>query len=348
MPVCGAMSKRRERRRIRKLMTTASRVLIAPLAWLAGALTPSASAAQPSAQAYPARPIRLVVPSPPGGGTDILGRMVAQKLTVALHNQVIIDNRGGASGIIGSEIVARADPDGHTLLLCFTTHVTNPTLYPKMPYDTLRDFAPVAMAAAIPAVLVLHPSIPSQSVREFIAYAKERPGKLVYGSAGNGSALHLSAVLFDTMTGTRMIHVPYKGSAPALTDVLGGQLNLMFSNIVSALPHARSGRLRALAVTSAKRLASAPELPTLAESGLPGYEATAWYALFAPARTPSAIVNKLNSEVNALLKMPDVTERLLSLGAESMAMSPRELGVYVETEMAKWGKLIKASGAKAD
>jgi tripartite-type tricarboxylate transporter receptor subunit TctC len=321
---------------------------LAPLAGLACAWMPSASMAQPTAQAYPVRPIRLVVPSPPGGGTDILGRMLAQKLTISLRNQIIIDNRGGASGIIGSEIVARADPDGHTLLLCFTTHVTNPTLYPKMPYDTLRDFASVAMVGSIPAVLVLHPSIPSQNVKEFIAYAKERPGKLAYGSAGNGSALHLSAVLFNIMTGTSMIHVPYKGSAPALADVLGGQLNLMFSNIVSALPHARTGKLRALAVTSAKRLTSAPELPTLAESGLPGYEAAAWYALFAPARTPAPIISKLNSEVNTLMKMPDVTERLLSLGAESVAMSPRELSAYVETEIVKWGKLIKASGAKVD
>ncbi len=323
-------------------------VLMASLAGVVCTLTPFASAAQPAAAAYPVRPIRLVVPSPPGGGTDILGRMVAQKLTAALRNQIIIDNRGGASGIIGSEIVARADPDGHTLLLCFTTHVTNPTLYPKMPYDTVRDFASVAMVGSIPAVLVLHPSIPSQDVKAFIAYAKERPGKLVYGSAGNGSALHLAAVLFNIMTGTSMTHVPYKGSAPALTDVLGGQLNLMFSNIVSALPHARGGKLRALAVTSAKRLASAPELPTLAESGLPGYEATAWYALFAPARTPAAIVNKLNGEVNTLLKMPDVTERMQSLGAESVAMSPRQLSAYVETEIVKWGNLIKASGATLD
>jgi len=333
----GTMSTRKNRIRI-------PAVLMAPLAGLACALAPATGAAQ----AYPARPIRLVVPSPPGGGTDILGRMLAQKLTTSLRNQVIIDNRGGASGIIGSEIVARADADGHTLLLCFTTHVTNPTLHPKMPYDTVRDFASVAMVGSIPAVLVLNPSIPSQSVKEFIAYAKERPGKLVYGSAGNGSALHLSAVLFNIMTGTSMIHVPYKGSAPALADVIGGQLNLMFSNIVSALPHARNGRLRALAVTSAKRLSSAPELPTLAESGLPGYEAAAWYALFAPVRTPPAVVNKLNSEVNTLLKMPDATERMQSLGAEFVAMSPRELSAYVETEIVKWGKLIKASGARAD
>lgn len=300
------------------------------------------------AQNYPTRPLRLVVPAPPGGGTDILGRIAAQKLTDTLRQPVVIDNRAGASGMIGSEIVARADPDGHTLLICFTTHVTNPSLYPKMPYDTVRDFASVAMVGVIPSVLVLHPSIPSQSVKEFIAYAKERPGKLVYGSAGSGSATHLSTVLFTSMTGTSMVHVPYKGSAPALTDLLAGQLNLMFGNMASAMPHVRSSKLRALAVTSAKRSAAAPDLPTVAETGLPGYEATSWFALFGPARTPMPIVNKLNAEVNALLRLPDVKERMLGLGADAMPMSPRELTAYVESEIAKWGKLIKASGAKAE
>ena len=198
-------------------------------------------------QNYPSRPLRLVVPAPPGGGTDILGRIVAQKLTETLRQQFIIDHRSGASGMIGSEIVARADADGHTLLICFTTHVTNPSLFAKMPYDTVRDFASVAMVGVIPSVLVLHPSIPSQSVKEFIAYAKERPGKLIYGSAGSGSATHLSTVLFNAMTGTSMVHVPYKGSSPALTDLLAGQVNLMFGNMASAMPHVRSGKLRALA-----------------------------------------------------------------------------------------------------
>jgi tripartite-type tricarboxylate transporter receptor subunit TctC len=300
------------------------------------------------AQNYPSRPLRLVVPAPPGGGTDILGRIVGQKLTDILRQQIIIDNRSGASGMIGSEIVARADPDGHTLLISFTTHVTNPSLYPKMPYDTVRDFAPVAMVGVIPSVLVVHPSVPSPSVRDFIAYAKERPGKLNYGSAGSGSATHLSAVLFNVMTGTRMVHVPYKGAAPALTDLLAGQLSLMFGNMASALPHVRGGKLRALAVTSARRSAAAPELPTMAESGLPGYEATAWFALFAPARTPATIVGKLNAEVNALLNLPDVKERMLGLGADAIPMTPHELGAYVVAEIVKWGKLIKASGAKAD
>ncbi len=300
------------------------------------------------AQSWPTRPIRLVVPAPPGGGTDILGRIVAQKLSETLRQPFIIDNRGGASGMIGSEIVARADPDGHTLLICFTTHVTNPSLYAKMPYDTVRDFASVAMVGVIPSVLVLHPSIPSRNVKEFIAYAKERPGKLIYGSAGSGSATHLSTVLFNAMTGTSMIHVPYKGSAPALTDLLAGQVNLMFGNMASAMPHVRGGKLRALAVTSAKRSAAALELPTIAETGLPGYEATSWFALFAPARTPAAIVTQLNSEVQTLLNLPDIKERMLGLGADALPMTPRELAAYVESEIVKWGKLIKATNAKAD
>ncbi len=300
------------------------------------------------AQTYPSRPIRLLVPAPPGGGTDLLGRMAGQKLGEKFHQPFIVDNRAGASGMIASEIVARADPDGHTLLICFTTHATNPSLFAKMPYDTVRDFAAVAMMGVIPAVLVLHLSLPPQSVKEFIAYARERPGKLNYGSAGNGSGTHLSTVLFSAMTGTRMVHVPYKGAVPALTDLLAGQLHFMFGNMASALPHIRGGKLRALAVTSAHRSASAPELPTIAETGLPGYEATAWFALFAPARTPAAIVNRLNSEVNVLFKQADVKERMLSLGADAMPMTPRELSAYVDSEIVKWGKLIKASGAKAD
>ena len=301
-----------------------------------------------SGQAYPSRPIRLLVPAPPGGGTDLLARMVGQKLGEKFHQQFIIDNRAGASGMIASEIVARADADGHTLLMCFTTHVTNPSLYAKMPYDTVRDFVPVAMAGMIPSVLALHLSLPPHSVKEFIAYAKERPGKLNYGSAGNGSGTHLATVLFSAMTGTSMIHVPYKGAVPALTDLLAGQLHFMFGNMASTLPHVKGGKLRALAVTGAKRSASAPELPTIAETGLPGYEATAWFALFAPARTPMAIVNKLNGEVNALFTLPDVKERMLGLGADAMPMTSRELGAFVESEIVKWGKLIKASGAKVD
>ena len=305
-------------------------------------------AAPALAQDYPTRPIRIVVPAPPGGGTDILARIIAQKLFEAWRQQVIVDNRAGASGMIGSEIVARADPDGHTMLVSFTTHVTNPSLYPKMPYDTVRDFAAVAMAGVIPNVLALHPSLLPQSVKEFIAYARERPGKLNYGSAGSGSATHLATVLFNAMTGTSMVHVPYKGASPALNDLLAGQVNLMFGNMASTLPHVRGGKLRALAVTSAKRSAAAPELPTIAETGLPGYEATGWFALFAPAKTPTALINRLNTEIVNGLKQTEVRERMLVLGADTYAMTPAELDKYVRAEIVKWSKVIKESGAKAD
>ena len=298
--------------------------------------------------AFPARPIRIVVPAPPGGGTDILARMVARKLIEAWGQQVIVDNRGGASGMIGSEIVARADADGHTLLMSFTSHVTNPTLYPKMAYDTLRDFAGVAMAGVVPSILVLHPSVPATSVKEFIAYLKERPGKVVYGSAGSGSAGHLSAVLFNSMTGTQMIHVPYKGSGPALPDLLAGQLQLMFGNMASAIPFVRSGKIRALAVTSGRRSATAPELPTIAESGLAGYDASAWFALFAPSRTPATIVAKLNNEVNQMMRPADMKERMLAIGADPLVLAPAELDKFVRGEMVKWAKVIRESGARSD
>ena len=297
---------------------------------------------------FPSRPMRIVVPAPPGGGTDILARLVARKLTDAWGQPVIVDNRGGASGMIGSEIVARADPDGYTLLMSFTSHATNPTLYPKMAYDTARDFSGVAMAGVVPSILVLHPSVPATSVKEFIAYVKERPGKLAYGSAGNGSAGHLSAVLFSSMTGTRMTHVPYKGSGPALPDLLAGQLQLMFGNMASAIPHVKSGKIRALALTSARRSATAPELPTLAESGLSGYDASAWFALFVPARTPVAVVAKLNQEVNQMMRQAEMKDRLLAIGADALALTPVELDKYVLAEIIKWRRVIRESGAKID
>ena len=297
---------------------------------------------------FPLRPMRIVVPAPPGGGTDILARMVARKLIEAWGRQVIVDNRGGASGMIGSEIVARADADGHTLLISFTSHVTNPTLYPKMPYDTLRDFAGVAVVAIVPSVLLIHISLPPTTMKEFIAYVKERPGKLTYGSAGSGSAGHLSAVLFTSMTGSSMIHVPYKGSGPALPDLLAGQLNLMFGNMASAVPHVKSGKIRALAVTSARRSAAAPELPTFAESGLPGYDSSAWFALFAPSKTPAAVVAKINNEVNQMMRTSDMKERMLPLGADAVAMTPAELDKTVRTEIVKWAKVIRESGARSD
>lgn len=302
------------------------------------------SAAQ--AQNYPSRTVRIVAPIAPGGAADILSRVIAQKLYESWGQMVQVDNRPGAGGIIGSEIVAKAPPDGYTLLMAFTSHVTNPSLQPKLPYDTLSDFAPVSMVAVVPSVLIVHPSLPVRSVKELIVFAKRRPGELNYGSAGTGSATHLAALLFSSMTGIIMEHVPYKGGALALNDLLGGQVSLMFGSTASSMAYIRSGRLRPLAVTSAGRSAALPQLPTMAEAGLPGFEAMAWFALLAPAKTPGAVINKLNSEVVAILQHPDMKERLHGLGAEVMPSSPAALNDYIRAEIVKWGKVIRQLGVK--
>lgn len=302
------------------------------------------SAAQ--AQNYPSHTVRIVVPIAAGGAADILSRVIAQKLYESWGFVVQVDNRPGASGIIGSDLVAKAAPDGYTLLMAFTSHVTNPSLQPKLPYDTLADFAPVSMVAVVPSVLLVHPSLPVRSVKELIAFAKRRPGELDYGSAGTGSATHLAALLFSSKTGIIMEHVPYKGGLPALNELLGGQVTLMFGNLASSMAYIRSGRLRPLAVTSARRSAVLPQLPTMAETGLPGFEAMAWFALLAPARTPGAVINKLNSEVVAILQHPEMKERLLGLGAEIMPGSPADLNNYIRAEIVKWEKVIKQLGVK--
>ena len=300
------------------------------------------SAAQ--AQNYPSRLVRIISPAAAGGAADILSRVIAYKLSESWGQQVQVDNRPGAGGIIGSDVVAKAPPDGYTLLMAFTSHVTNPTLQPKLPYDTLNAFAPVSMVAVAPSVLVVHPSLPVRSVRDLIAFAKRRPGELDYGSAGTGTATHLAALMFSAMTGVIIEHVPYRGGAPALNDLLGGQVSLMFGNVASSMAFIRAGRLRPLAVTSARRVAVLTQVPTMAEAGLPGFEALAWFALLAPARTPGQVINKLNSEVVAILQHSDMKERLQGLGIEVIPSSPAELNDYIRAEIVKWGKVIKASG----
>jgi len=300
------------------------------------------------AQGYPVRAVRLIVPAPPGGGTDILGRVLAVRLGEALGQQVVVDNRAGGGGIIGSELVARAPADGYTLLMAFTSHVTNPSLVPKMPYDTLNDFAPVSLVAIIPSIVVVHPSLPVTSLAELVRLAKSRPGQLAYSSAGNGSASHLAVELFAAMSGARLVHVPYKGSTPALADLIAGQVSLMMGVIPSTEPHVRSGRLRALAVTSAQRSAIVPDLPTVAEAGLPGFESTAWFAVLAPARTPEAVIARLNGEIRRLLQLTDVREKLQGQGAELQPGTPADLDRRIRLELDKWAKIIKASGAKVD
>ena len=296
------------------------------------------------AQNYPSRLVRIISPAAAGGAADILSRVIAFKLSESWGQQVQVDNRPGAGGIIGSDVVAKAPPDGYTLLMAFTSHVTNPTLQPKLPYDTLNAFAPVSMVAVAPSVLVVHPSLPVRSVRDLIAFAKRRPGELDYGSAGTGTATHLAALMFSAMTGVIIEHVPYRGGAPALNDLLGGQVSLMFGNVASSMAFIRAGRLRPLAVTSARRAAVLPRVPTMAEAGLPDYEALAWFALLAPARTPGQVINKLNSEVVAILQHSDMKERLQALGIELMPSSPAELNDYIRAEIVKWDKVIKQLG----
>lgn len=301
------------------------------------------------AQSFPDKAIRLVVPFPPGGPADILSRAIGEKLTNAWGQQVVVDNRAGAGGAIGSEIVAKANPDGYTLLMGFVgTHAINPSLYSKLPYDNVRSFEPVSLVATATIILVLHPSVPAKSVGELISLAKLKPGELTFGSPGNGTPQHLGGELFNTMAGVKMTHVPYKGAVPAINDLLGGRLSLIFSSAPPALPHVKTGKLRALAVTSAKRSSVAPELATISESGLPGFEVINWYGVLAPAGTQKAIVSKLNAEIVKIVNMADVKERLSSVGIETFSSTPAQFAAFIKEETAKWAKVVKFSGARLD
>ena len=301
-----------------------------------------------AAEAYPDKPIRLIVPQPPGGTSDILARVLALKLAENLRQQIIIDNRAGASGTIGTDLAAKSPPDGYTLVLVYTTHATTPGIYGKLPYDPVADFAPVTLAAAAPLLLVVHPKIPVTSVKELIAYAKTRPGELNFCSAGNGSGSHLAGELFNTMTGVKLTHIPYKGSGLAITELIGGQVQLMFAGIVPIDPHVKSGRVRSIAVTSAKRSVAIPQVPTIAESGLPGFEVVGWYGVLAPARTPHPIVARLHNEFIKILQTQDIRDRLLSEGAEPVGNTPAEFTAFIKTDIGRWAKVIKAAGAKLD
>ena len=301
------------------------------------------------AQSYPSRPVRLVVPFPAGGTTDILARAMAEKLSGALGQQFVVDNRPGAGGNIGSDIVAKSQSDGYTLLMgTVGTHAINPSLYPKMPYDHVKDFVPVVLVAGVPNVLVVNPTVPAKTVAELIALAKEKPGTINFASSGNGTSIHLSGELFKLLAGVQIAHVPYKGSAPALTDLIGGQVQIMFDNLPSALPHIKGGKLRALAVTSSKRAPALPDLPTIAESGVAGFEASSWFGILAPAATPRDIVQRINAEANKALHAPDMREKLLAQGAEAVGNSPEFFADYIRTETVKWAKVVKDSGARVD
>ena len=301
------------------------------------------------AQPYPSKSIRYVVPYAPGGSTDIVARVLAQKLSDAMGQQVVVDNRPGAGGSIGADIVAKSPPDGYTMVTAVTGIMAiNQFLYRKLPFDPEKDFAPVTQVGSLPLILVVHPSIPAKNVRELIAVAKARPGQLNYGSSGVGTATHMTTELFKTMAGIDLVHIPYKGSGQVMGDVIGGQLALIFDQIVSSLPHVQGGKLRMLAITSAKRFPSLPDLPTVAESGVPGYESISWAGVAVPAGTPKEIVARLHAEIVKVLAMPDIRERFLRDGIETVGSTPEQFAEHIRRERIKWAKVVRDSGAKAD
>jgi tripartite-type tricarboxylate transporter receptor subunit TctC len=300
-------------------------------------------------QDWPARPVRVVVPFAPGGATDILGRLTASELGTALNQSFVVENRTGGGGNVGSDLVAKSAPDGYTLLFGAAGNIgINPSLFANMPYDPARDLAPISLMAEVTNILVVHPSVNARSVAELIALGRASPDGLVYASSGNGSTIHLSAELFRSLTGLKMTHVPYRGSAPAMADLLAGRVQLMFDNLPSALPHVRDGRLRALAVTAARRDPALPDLPTMQEAGIAGYQATSWFGLFAPTGTPRPIIERLAREIHAFVQRPAVMERIRSLGAQPIVNTPDEFSVMVRAEIRKWGEVVRASGARAD
>jgi tripartite-type tricarboxylate transporter receptor subunit TctC len=316
--------------------------------WLTGGAALLGCTLAAYGQTYPARAVRLVVPSSPGGGSDITARIIAPRLSEYLGQQVMVDNRAGAGTMIGGELAARAAPDGYTLLLGSTPMAINPAMYKKVSYDALRDFVPIAQIVSVPNLLIAHPSLPVKSVTELIAFAKSRPGQLTFASAGAGTSPHLSMELFLGMTGLSMIHVPYKGAGPGVVDVVAGHVALMTPTIISALGYVRGGRLRALGVTSAKRAAGAPEIPTIAEAGVPGYEATQWFGVLAPAGTPRDIVNLIQSEIGRVLQQPDMKTRLSTDGAEPVGSTPEEFAAFIRAETAKWAKVVKDASVHID
>jgi tripartite-type tricarboxylate transporter receptor subunit TctC len=307
-----------------------------------------AFAAMAHAQTYPVKPVRVVVGFPPGSGADITARVICAKVGEPLGQQVLVDNRPGAGSNIAADIVAKAPADGYTLFIGTVANTINATLYSKLPFDFQRDFAPVALATAAPNVLVIHPSLPAKSVPDLVRLAKARPGELHFASSGTGTAPHLSGELFKSMAGVQLTHVPYKGSPQAVTDVVAGEVALMFSPVSTVLPHVKSGRLRALAVTTRSRLASLPDLPTIAESGLKDYETITWFGFVAPAKTPPAIVTRLNSEIVKAMALPDVRQQFAMQGIEILGGTPEQFGAYIREETAKWAKVIKQAGVRAD
>jgi tripartite-type tricarboxylate transporter receptor subunit TctC len=300
------------------------------------------------AQEYPVKPVRVLIPWPPGGSNDIVGRLVAQKLSENLKQQFVIDNRGGASGTIGSESLARSEPDGYTIMIHSATHVANPHLYKKLPYDTLNDFAGITTLARQVGVLIVHPALPVKTLKEFIALARARPNQIVYASSGNGSYVHLAMAMVGSMTGTKMTHIPYKGGGPAVISIVSGETQAMLATVGSVLTQIKAGKLRPIGVTSDDRIKQFPDVPTIAESGIPGYEFTAWIGAFAPARTQPAVVNKLNAELRKVLADAGVAEKLSGQTLDPMPMSPAEFAKRLKSDYDKYAKLVKETGATID
>ncbi len=302
-----------------------------------------------TAQAYPSKAIRLVVPFPPGGSNDVIARILGRKMGESLGVSVVIDNRPGVGGVLGSDLVAKSAPDGYTLMIGATsTMAVNPSLYTKMPFDPLKDLTPITQIASGPFVLAVPASLPAKTVEEFIALAKAKPGQLNFGSSGNGTSLHLTAELFKSMAKVDIVHVPYKGAGPALTDLVGGRIHMIFSDMAALAPFVKSGQLRALGVTSARRSAALPDLPTISDSGVPGYVATSWYGILGPAGIPSEIVAKLGAEISKIVHAPEMRDRFLGLGIVPVTGTPDDFRAFMRGEIAKWGGVVKASGAKAD
>ncbi len=321
-----------------------SLIRFAAIVWCA----PLLAAGVVAAQNYPAKPVRVVIPWPPGGSNDAVGRIVMQKVAESTGQQFVVDNRPGASGAIGSEPVAKAPPDGYTIMVHSTTHLGNGHLYKKLPYDTLKDFAPVGMLAAQPGALTVHPSLPTKTVKEFITFAKAQPGQINYSSSGNGSAPHLSMALLTSMAGINLVHIPYKGGAPQVTALMAGETQASLATISTVIVHVKSARLRALGVSSAKRSGIMPDVPTIAESGVPGYEMNPWIAVYAPANTPRPIIDKLNAEILKALKHADVAQSLSNQALDPWPSTPEEFAARIKVDYEKYGRLIKLTGAKVD
>jgi tripartite-type tricarboxylate transporter receptor subunit TctC len=313
--------------------------LFMAIAWPAAAQAP---------ESYPAKPLRFILPFPPGGGTDILGRLIAERLSASLGQPVVTENRGGAGGNLGAEAAARSAPDGYTLLLAAPTIAISPSLYASLNYDPLRDFAPISLVATVPNVMITNPAVGAQTLQEFIALAKAKPGSMNFGSGGNGTSNHLAGELFNLLTGARLVHVPYKGVNLAMNDLLAGNVHLVVIGIPAAAPHIKAGKLRALAILARQRSDALPEVPTIAEAGMPDFEVTTWYGVLAPAGTPRAIIDRLNGELRKIMYARDLQERLAAMATEPVTSTPEEFAAYIKQEMAKWGDVVRKAGLKAD